>query len=490
LKDLEPAGLKNGARSKIQGLLALLALLPLSAEVLAQSAPLILKLPPAQTNVIAVGMGNAVGADGTLFNATAFNPALLERSPHGVEAFVLGLNVSNDFFGVIDYVNHVNYQADQIYYDLNNGLQTSNSQEVNDGLNSIQDMVTHLTSKALQAGAGLNIAVKYDEHWGFQVYNSTHAFAELWRGNLTNSLLAIPLPYTSASSAAVSAAVTVLGGDLQNGINNVLTPSQQSSVQTDINNLKNGSEPVTTFVQNVSQQISGIDPNALKQALLNSLLNDLATLTALLYSDTVFMGTYSLQPFKEVPGLTVAGNLKLVNRHFAYEALTFTSKDLGGAFGSDFKQSTTRWGLDFGCLYEVPNLPLDLGLSIQDLLHQGASIKAVPGSLVDNFMTDPAPTVVNLSVSYHPLPGLRVNGEVDDLLSDTSFYADPYGASRIKLGASYFPVSFLNLRAGFGDQNLSAGLGFIAGIFGFDYSYGVDDLSQSYNHYVQMRFVF
>src|SRR5579885_1734136 len=145
--------------------------LGLPVSVCAQTAPLVLKLPPAQVNVIAEGMGNAVGADGTLFNATSFNPALLNRTPHGVEAFVLGLDVSNDLFGVIDYVQNMNFEADQVYQQLSYGINNNDSASINQGLGSMDNLVSHLTDKALQAGAGVNVAVKIDEHWGFQVYN-------------------------------------------------------------------------------------------------------------------------------------------------------------------------------------------------------------------------------------------------------------------------------------------------------------------------------
>ncbi len=464
--------------------------LRLPLAVSAQTAPLVLKLPPAQVNVIAEGMGNAVGADGTLFNATSFNPALLNRTPHGVEAFVLGLDVSNDLFGVIDYVQNMSFEADQVYQQLSYGINNNDSASINQGLGSMDNLVGHLTNKALQAGAGANVAVKIDEHWGFQVYNSTHAFSQLWRGNLTNALLAIPLDSNSANSGAVSNAVSVMGGDLQKGINQVITPAQQSSISGDITALKNGTEDMDTFASHVSSTLSSVDPNALKQALLNSLMGDLATLTGLLYSDTVAMLTYDLKPLKDQPGLTVGANLKVVNRHFAYEVFSFNGSGNGDQFINDFKQSTTRWGFDLGCLYEMKPLPLDLGLSVLDLFHQGAAVNAEAGSLVDSFMTDPAPTMVNVSASYHPLPGLRVNGEVDDLFSASSLYTGANGASRIKLGAGYSPWKFANLRVGFGDQNFSAGLGILAGFFGLDYSYGVDDLSQSYNHYAQMRFVF
>jgi len=471
---------------------AVLSFLILPGLTLAQ-VPTILKLPPAQLSVVAEGMGNAVQADGTLFNASSFNPALLSQAPHMVEAFGLGLNISNDIFGVVDYVQNLKFQEDQVYQQLSYGIANGNSVSINAGLSSVDDLVNHLTDKALQAGAGVNVAVKIDKHFGIQVYNSTHAFSQLWRGNLTNALLAVPLDSNSANSAAVSNAVTVMAVDIENGIEQVLSASQRATLSSDITAYKNGSESLDTFVSQVTSTFSTVDGNSLRQSILNSLVNDIATLTALLYSDTVAMATFDLDPFeKEIPGLTVGASLKLVNRHFTYDSFSFNnSSGSGNAFADTFtKQSTTRWGFDFGALYALPNVPLDFGLSVLDLFHSSGTVTGPTGSLTNNFMTDPAPTVVSLGASFHPAPGLRVNGEVDDLFSSTSLYDGNNSASKIKLGADYSLAGFFNVRAGFGDQNFSFGAGLMAGFFGLNYSYGVDDLSQAYNHYAQLSFVF
>src|SRR5579872_2010942 len=122
-----------------------LSLLAGGLSILAGSAaaqvPMVLKLPPAETNVVAEGMGNALGADGTLFNAATFNPALLGRAPYPVEISGPELNVSNDLFGVLDYLKNLKFQADEVYYDLSNGLATNNAGEINTGLNQVQGVV-------------------------------------------------------------------------------------------------------------------------------------------------------------------------------------------------------------------------------------------------------------------------------------------------------------------------------------------------------------
>jgi len=51
-------------------------------------------------------------------------------------------------------------------------------------------------------------------------------------------------------------------------------------------------------------------------------------------------------------------------------------------------------------------------------------------------------------------------------------------------------AGILQLRGGFSDNNFDGGLGVQLGFFGLDYSYAMDDLSFSYNHYAQLKFIF
>jgi len=470
----------------------LLALGILAAAALSGSAQAIgLRLPAQQFNLIYNGMGGAVGADGTFFNAASYNPALLSQAPFGVEAFSLGFNISNDTFGVIDYVQNINFQADTAFKNLSEGLFTNNSAEITDGLSSIQDVVNHLADKAVQAGAGLNVAVKVTPNLGIQIYNSTHGLLELQQGTLTQILDSIPLPYNSSTSGAeVNSAVAVLRNDLQAGIDATLTSAQQSSVSGDIAALKNGTEDLPTFVAHVKVAVPTVDEDAFKRELIDKLINDLAILSTLVYSDTVFMGSYSFDPWKDLP-LTAGMNLKIVNRHIAYAAIS-TSENSGvlNNLGDDIKQSTTRWGADFGFLYKVKEIQTDFGLSLLDLFHAGASLNASSGSQLAGVVTDPAPTIVRLGASWHMVPDLRVNLDIDDIFGDTSFYDGSHSFGRFKFGAGYKALGFLTLRAGFGNDHLAGGIGVLAGFFGLDYTYAADDLSQSFNHYAQMRLVF
>src|SRR6185369_15199307 len=132
-------------------------------------------LPPSQVFIIGQGMGNAIGADGTLFNATSVNPALLSKAPHTVEFLNLGLNISDDVIGMADYaqnglqndIQNDNIKPDQFFRDIvsNDAVSISNA------LIPFDSIMGHVTNKAVQAGLGLNISAKIGDHFGFQVYN-------------------------------------------------------------------------------------------------------------------------------------------------------------------------------------------------------------------------------------------------------------------------------------------------------------------------------
>ena len=448
-----------------------------------------LRYPSSQTNIIALGMGDALVADGTQFYAASFNPALLARSSHSVEALGLGLNIGNDIFGLIDYFNNFSFQPDTVYQNL---VSISDSQ-VSSGLSSLDDVVNHLTDKAIQAGAQANISFRVGDHFGFQVYNSTHLYSTLSQGRLTQELTSIPLPYSSADSGAIiTSADNILKSDVSTGIQQTLTPAQNGDAtnQGYINSYENGSIDLPTFVADMENHNPGLDGDTLKGNILNSLFNDLAVLSALAYTDTVFMGTYALNPFDDIPGLTLGANLKIVNRHFAYTAINWNDNSLWTKFGNDLKQSTTRWGFDLGALYRIKEAQLDLGLSFVDLLHEGATIPQSAGSLLNGVVTDPAPTLVNLGASWHPVEGLTINGDIDDIFCDTSLYDNNDWASRFKFGVDYSLLGAIHFRGGIGDQALSGGFGFLAGFFGVDYAFASDDLSERYNHYLQLRFIF
>jgi hypothetical protein len=233
-----------------------------------------------------------------------------------------------------------------------------------------------------------------------------------------------------------------------------------------------------------------MDQNALQQAL----FNDVAVVTGLAYTDTVAMATYSFKPMEEDVPLTVGANFKLVNRRIGYVTSSWLSdnvnqlSDISTQIKNDVNQSTMRWGLDLGFLYEFQEERVSLGLSAQDLLHSSAKINTQPGDPLYGVITDPAPTVVRFGASWHPIRVFVVEGDVDDLFSGSSFYQGLDITSHLKLGMAYDLAGLLELRGGISDSNLSAGVGIP--FLGINYAYAMDDLSQSYNHYIQLSAAF
>lgn len=451
-------------------------------------------LPPAQISVIGMGTGDALMADGTLFNATSYNPALLTRAPGTVELLQLGLNASNDDISVATYLqNGISFDPG----DLSQGYLSQNTSQVTSSLTSLDDIVGHLVNKALELGVGDDLAVKISPNLGIEVYESAHAVAELQPGTLLKELTNIPLPYVAGTSGAVT---TVLQDSMQSAIDTVITPAQQSgTVATNINDLKNGNESVSTFIDNVGPALESegvtLDSQtlqSLKNKIINNLSADMAYLNALAYSDTVAMATFAFNPLEDFP-LTVGVSGKVVRRYYSWASLTLSTNSTSQLtdFKNDFEVGTTRWGVDLGLLYAFEE-DWSLGISFQDLISSSATIPnaAVPGDILYGVTTDPAPTVTNIGLSWHPIPQFVLNGDVDDFFSTTSYYTGEDFFSHFKFGSALTLANFLQLRGGFSDNHFVGGAGLQLGFFGLDYSYAMEDLTDAYNHYVQIKMIF
>ncbi len=474
-------------------------------------------IPPAQFNVTAEGMGETGAADGSLYNSTALNPALLANWPHFGEITFLGLSISNDIFTMTNYAsnsNNINNLQNAFQnlapsmQNINQGLQQLGTgsaavtaaavSQINQGLSGVQNAVSNLqtaaatlTNKNVQLGAAFNIAMKFDDHWGFQVYNSSHGVLQVTQeGALTalENMAALPTVNGSSPQSIYSAASTFLSGVVT--VFQQLLPSQAVSLQAAVTTLEANqtSGGVSQFANTVSSIVSSVNQTTFQQAL----LNNIAEVTGLVYVDTVAMATYSFNPLEEETPLTVGANFKIVNRRIGYVNTTWLSQQNLNDFSTitnqmknDIDQSTFRWGLDLGMLYEFEELGLAVGASAQDLLHSSATINTQPGDPLYGIITDPAPTVITLGASWCPLNKLVLNMDIDDLFSNTSIYEGLDITSHVKLGAAYSLLGFLQMRGGLSNSNLSVGFG--VPFLGMDYAYAVDDLTQSYNHYLSFK---
>jgi hypothetical protein len=470
-------------------------------------------LPPV---VEAEGMGNALVADGTLFNATAYNPALLQNHSDFGEVH-LGFNLGNDLFGIVNYVtnsgdiNNLQNSLQNVspsFNDITNALNLSqnggtvNLNEYNKGVtglqnavNNIQTAISNFTDKTLQVGAGLQVAFKIDDNWGFQAYNTSQAAFQVSRGGLVQNLLnlaALPTMPNSSNQAVTAAAVSMYN-NTSTIINAFLTPSEQQQLVNAVTTLKNSSGS-NTDIQNFANSVSGILSSVSSQISQQTLFNDIAPMTALVYSDTVLMATYCTRPLESDGNLTTGINLKAVNRRIAsinspYLAAQNTSQfsDIGNDLKNDIQQSTWRWGMDLGVLYNFDDPQIAVGASATDLLHSTATLNTSPGDPLYGLVTDSAPTVVRVGASCKVISELTVNADYDDLFSNTSYFQGLDAFSHVDFGFNYNLWGILQLRGGFTNDNFCGGLGLPLGI---QYAFAVDNLTQSYNHYLQFDVAF
>jgi len=211
----------------------------------------------------------------------------------------------------------------------------------------------------------------------------------------------------------------------------------------------------------------------------------------LVYSDTVGMLTFALDPIDKFP-LTVGANVKVVRRYYSWSHLSYSSDNsaLMTTFTDNLKTPTTRWGVDLGFLYDLGD-HLNLGLSFEDLIKASDTVPVTDATNpLYGFTTDSAPTVTRFGASWRPFKELSVNGDVDDLFSSTSYYTGSDFFSHIKIGSALTLAGILQLRGGFGDSNIAFGAGLSFLFLGLDYSYAADEVSHAVNHYGQFKMFF
>jgi len=460
-------------------------------------------LPPMQMSVIGESMGNAVIGDGTEYNATSYNPALLGQAPGTLELLQLGVNFSNDDLTVGNYLinnsnNINNLVPTNLFQDLANFYASGGSNAaVNSDLNAFDSVVNNLANKSIAVGAGDNFAVKITPNVGIEIYDTTHAYVEVIPGAIVNDLLSIPVPVTQSS---LQTSVTFLQGVITKTIDSFLTTTQQSQLSGPLTQLVNGQITLSQFAQDAyNDGVTNINGQAVTQTMMNqviaNLAGNLAYINALAYNDTVAMATVDFNPLEDFP-LTVGINGKVVSREFIWASSAQISTATGATplngIQNDLETPTIRWGVDLGFLYSLePNL--NLGLSFTDLLAPRTT--TVPNATVSTdilygVITDPAPTVTSVGISWHPIHEISLNGDLDDLFSTTSLYSGSDLLTHVKLGASLNLAGIIQLRGGFSDNNFAYGAGLQLGFIGVDGSYTMDQLSQTYNYYGQLKIVF
>jgi len=464
----------------------------------------------------AEGMGNAVVADGSLFNASAFNPALLANNIDFTEIRILGLNVGNDPIGIANYLtgsdNLNNLQnslqnVNQSFQDINNGLNASggvNYQLFNQGVTginyavgNIQTAISKMTDKSIQLGVlPIRIAMKFDDHWGFQVYNNTQMAVHISQGSLSQSILQLAaFPQMQGSSPAqVQAAAVSFYNSSKSLVNAFLSPTQQQNLSNAITSFQAISNPNSTDVANfattINNVMTSVSPNQSDQ----TLFNDIAPITSIFFTDTVAMATYCTRPLEDDPAFSAGMNFKLVNRritsinsNFLVNQNTNGSSDVGNDIKDDFQQTVLRWGVDLGVLYEFDDPKLAVGLAATDILHSTGTLNTNPGDPLSQnggpVVIDPAPAMVTAGLSFKPNRDLTLNADIEDMFSGSSDYQGLSFLYHLNFGFNYNLLGIFQLRGGVTNGNLCGGLGLPMGI---QYAFAVDNLTQSYNHYLQL----
>ncbi len=511
----------------------LLALLTLPGWGLAQQGVLtsftstipiaqLVNFPSLPIAIEAEGMGNAGVADGSLMNNSAMNPALLANKADFAEIRLLGINVGNDPLGMADYLtgsnNLTNLQnslqnVSSSFQDISNGLSGSggvNANEynagvagVNNAVTNLQSAVSHMTNKVIQLGVEpFNFAFKFDDHWGFQFYNNTQMVVAISSQGLAKQLLQMSLlqPLNVSGSNPVTGstaqiAVTTFYNTAQPILNSYLNSSQQAQLQTAVS-VFGSSDGGPTAVQNLATTVTAIMNSVDPSAANKTLFNNISPITSLFYTDTVAMATYCTRPLEDDPAFSLGVNLKFVNRRitsvsssFLINQNTTDTSNIGDDVKNDLEQTNMvyRWGVDLGLLYDFDDPQVSVGVAATDLLHSSGVLNTNPGDPLNQnggpVTIDPAPTVIRTGVCWRVNRDLTLDADVNDLFNSTSYYVGLGFLDHVDFGFNYNLWGILQLRGGVTNGNLCGGLGLPLGI---QYAFAVDNLSQSYNHYLQL----
>jgi hypothetical protein len=239
--------------------------------------------------------------------------------------------------------------------------------------------------------------------------------------------------------------------------------------------------------------------------LINAYLNgqgELSTVSGLGVVDLVGVVSTTL-PLRAGLHLGLTG--KVVNRRVGLRIISV--EDFDDPYQrsiEDIQQSATRFGLDAGLLYELPRLPLSLGLAVTDLIATEGNVNPNEDGITFNtveeleaelarngytsfLIEDASPTIVTLGASYAFTPRLHANLDVIDLADRAPIYE---GADHIRAGVEYGVLSWLRLRGGVGAGHLTGGAGAQLGVVDVGYALAEDELLSRYAHRIQARIAF
>ena len=160
---------------------------------------------------------------------------------------------------------------------------------------------------------------------------------------------------------------------------------------------------------------------------------------------------------------------------------------MGNDIKDDFQTTVLRWGVDLGLLYDFDDPRVSLGVAATDIFHSAGVMNTNVGDPLNlnggPVTIDPAPMIIRVGASWKVTRELTVNADMDDLFDNSSVYSGLGVGSHLDFGFNYNVLGILQLRGGLTNGNLCGGLGLPLGI---QYAFAVDNLTQSYNHYLQL----
>lgn len=432
-------------------------------------------VPINRDDVKAIGMGNTQVANGKVFNAMEYNPALLAHERTSFDVIQVQASLPLNSFDAFAFLrdNRDQLKTGAFYQAIDDGFkaytapgatakqQAAAIQQINSGLtfvNQFQQKVLGPADNPNIQGAMVvpDIQVQVGS-LGFALHATLRAALSAYPGEILSKLYALQLPDNLSA----------------------LTADQQQTLGDFVALLHNH-----TTGQPIYQ-------------------NAVPPTFAVSYLDIVGMAGYG---YKLNPDISLGADLKILNRRISTKVVTADNyKSLLSDLRSDFQNSVTGVTLDLGGLYHLKSTGTDFGLTLQNIIPLPKTTSNVVfttpthdalGNLQISSMNVPVefsvPFLMNLGVTHPIMHNWEASFDWVDIAAQDERHVNFGG--RLRLGTEFrldaIPNSLgIAFRGGVAERKLAGGVGLnLFRAVQIDGAYAWDNYVKDDAVYVQLRF--
>jgi hypothetical protein len=430
-------------------------------------------------DVQAVGMGNTQIANGKIFNAMMYNPALLGHNRSSIQVFGMQISIPPATYDAATYLsNHLTEFEDAI------------------SLNQIYDGLDALT----QSGAApqQKLAALQDIQTGLQFINDLLINVTGPADNPKLHGIRL-LPGISAQFGNFGISLYGFG---QAGFRVQLSPTFESLLKVEIPTTLNN--PLQT-AKAVLQLTAALAPAMIGPRKFSDQAFPVAYYSS--YMDIVGTVGYGLPLGKN---LTLGANFKIINRRFLIDKIAFSDyetilsdtwdklqSDVTGVTGDLGALYRFGWGTSIGAsfLNIIPMKEIKKSIDTEFLFHtvdRDSSTYTTWETTITRPFKLEVPFIMNVGICHPINPNWDIAFDWVDIAEKDSRYNDT--AERIRLGMEYRFQALRKLltitpRIGMADKNITLGLGLkLFKFIQIDGAYAYDTFVNENAYFAQMKF--